>query len=63
MPELADISACAGLFLASFIAATLLPMQSEAALAGLLLTDRYPAWLLIAVASLGSSRLPRSAAI
>lgn len=54
MPDLADISAYAGLFLAAFIAATLLPMQSEAVLVGLLLADRYPAWLLIAVASFGN---------
>jgi membrane protein YqaA with SNARE-associated domain len=45
--------ACGGLFLAAFLAATLLPMQSEAALVGLLLAD-YPPWLLVAVASAGN---------
>jgi membrane protein YqaA with SNARE-associated domain len=42
-----------GLFLTAFIAATLLPMQSEAALVGLLLAD-YSPWLLIGVASAGN---------
>lgn len=42
-----------GLFLAAFLAATLLPMQSEAALVALLLAD-YPPWLLVAVASAGN---------
>lgn len=44
----------AGLFLAAMAAATILPMQSEAALVGLILTDAYPVWLLIAVASAGN---------
>lgn len=42
-----------GLFLAAFLAATLLPMQSEAALVALLLAD-YPPWLLVLVASAGN---------
>jgi membrane protein YqaA with SNARE-associated domain len=42
-----------GLFLAAFAAATILPMQSEAALVGLLLAD-YAPWLVIAVASIGN---------
>ena len=42
-----------GLFLAAFLAATLLPMQSEAALVALLLAD-YTPWLLVAVASAGN---------
>lgn len=50
----ADIPIYAGLFLSAFLAATLLPMQSEAVLVGLLLTDRYPASLLVVVASLGN---------
>lgn len=37
-----------------FLAATLLPMQSEAVLAGLLLTNRYAAWTLLAVATTGN---------
>ncbi|EQM72060.1 YqaA family protein [Pseudomonas tohonis] len=49
-----DIGAYAGLFLAAFGAATLLPMQSEAVLVGLLLTERFPAALLLLIASLGN---------
>ena len=48
-----DLAAYAGLFLTAFIAATILPMQSEAALVGLLLMD-YPVWLLVTVASTGN---------
>ncbi|MBT8766526.1 YqaA family protein [Metapseudomonas boanensis] len=43
-----------GLFLAAFGAATLLPLQSEAVLVGLLLTDQYPAQVLLAVAITGN---------
>lgn len=43
----------AGLFLAALAAATILPMQSEAVLVGLLLAD-YPPWRLVAVASVGN---------
>jgi membrane protein YqaA with SNARE-associated domain len=43
-----------GLFLAAFIAATLLPAQSELVLSGLLLAGKQPAWALIAVASVGN---------
>lgn len=43
-----------GLFLAAFGAATLLPLQSEAVLVGLLLSERYWLWLLLAVATLGN---------
>ncbi len=43
-----------GLFVAAFGAATILPMQSEAALAGLLLTERYSALWLVVTASLGN---------
>ena len=45
--------AAGGLFLAAFLAATLLPMQSEAALVALLLADWPPAWLVV-VASAGN---------
>lgn len=48
-----DVTAYAGLFLTAFVAATVLPMQSEAVLVGLLLAD-YPAWLLVTVASIGN---------
>ena len=49
-----ELSGYLGLFLAAFGAATLLPMQSEAVLLGLLLTDRYAAWTLLAVATTGN---------
>lgn len=42
-----------GLFLIAFVAATLLPAQSEAALAGLIVQG-YAPWLLIAVATVGN---------
>lgn len=42
-----------GLFLAALLAATVLPMQSEALLVGLLLAG-HPAWLLVLVASVGN---------
>lgn len=48
-----ELAAYASLFLAALIAATILPMQSEAVLVGLLLAD-YSPWLLIAVASVGN---------
>ncbi|WP_431480986.1 YqaA family protein [Pseudomonas thivervalensis] len=43
-----------GLFLAAFGAATLLPLQSEALLVGLLLSERHATWLLLGVATLGN---------
>ncbi|WP_434630528.1 DedA family protein [Pseudomonas sp. Z1-29] len=43
-----------GLFFAAFGAATLLPLQSEALLVGLLLSERYAIWLLLAAATLGN---------
>lgn len=51
---MADLAVYAGLFLTAFVAATILPMQSEAVLAGLLLLDAQPVWLLVAVASIGN---------
>ena len=49
-----DLAAYAGLFAAAFSAATILPLQSEAAFAGLLLTGAYPLWALLLVASTGN---------
>jgi len=49
-----DLSAYLGLFVAAFGAATLLPMQSEAVLSGLLLAARQPASLLLLVATIGN---------
>ncbi|MEW5714713.1 YqaA family protein [Pseudomonas sp. SB113] len=43
-----------GLFLAAFGAATLLPLQSEAVLVGLLVSGRYSLWLLLGIATLGN---------
>lgn len=50
----ADLVALGGLFLAAFLAASLLPAQSEAVLVGLYLSGVSTAWLLWAVASLGN---------
>ena len=49
-----DLAVYAGLFLAALMAATILPLQSEAALVALLVAGAQPAWLLVAVASLGN---------
>lgn len=49
-----DLSAYLGLFLAAFGAATLLPLQSEAVLVGLLLAKSQPAAALLAVATAGN---------
>ena len=51
---MADLLAYKGMFLAAFIAATLLPAQSELVLSGLLLAGKQPIWALIAVASAGN---------
>lgn len=48
-----EVTVYAGLFLAALAAATILPMQSEAVLVGLLLAD-YSPWLLIMAASIGN---------
>jgi membrane protein YqaA with SNARE-associated domain len=42
------------LFTASFVAATILPAQSELVLSGLILAQRAPVWALVSVASLGN---------
>lgn len=46
-----DVAALAGLFLASFLAATVLPAQSELVLAGMVAAGTFPVLLLVAVAS------------
>lgn len=48
-------SVLSGLFLVAFVAATIFPMQSEAALAGLILTERFSPFTLVAVASVGNT--------
>ncbi|GAB4391573.1 MAG: YqaA family protein [Kiloniellaceae bacterium] len=52
---MADLGVYAGLFLVAFLAATILPAQSEAGLAGLILAGDYSVAALIAVASLGNT--------
>jgi membrane protein YqaA with SNARE-associated domain len=49
-----DLSALGGLFLTAFLAATVLPAQSEFLLAGLHLTGRYDRFVLVAVATAGN---------
>lgn len=51
---MSDIAVYGGLFAAAFLAATVLPAQSEALLSGLLLSGAYPTTLLLAVASFGN---------
>ncbi len=46
--------ALSGLFLAAFVAATLLPGQSEAVLLAMVLAQLHPVWLLVSVASVGN---------
>jgi membrane protein YqaA with SNARE-associated domain len=49
-----ELAAYAGLFGIAFVAATIFPAQSEAVLVGMLLSDRYSAAALLAVATLGN---------
>lgn len=49
-----NLSAYLGLLLSAFGAATLLPLQSEALLVGLLLGGQHAIWALFAVATLGN---------
>ncbi|PZR13119.1 MAG: hypothetical protein DI532_12375 [Azospirillum brasilense] len=49
-----DLATYGGLFAAAFVAATLLPAQSEAVLVGLLLAGDHSPTLLVLVASLGN---------
>lgn len=49
-----DLAIYGGLFAVALLAATILPAQSEAAFAALLLSDAYPPALLLAVASTGN---------
>jgi len=49
-----DVAIYGGLFALAFAAATVLPMQSEAALSALLVSRSYATVMLIAVASLGN---------
>jgi membrane protein YqaA with SNARE-associated domain len=49
-----DLLAYGGMFAVAFLAATLLPAQSEAALVGLLMTGRYHTLFLLAAAGAGN---------
>ncbi|MFU0504692.1 YqaA family protein [Pseudaminobacter sp. NGMCC 1.201702] len=49
-----DLASLGGLFGAAFVAATILPAQSEAVLVGLLVADTHSTLLLVAVASVGN---------
>ena len=46
--------AYSGLFLSALVAATVLPAQSEAVLAALVLAGEHPVWALLLVASVGN---------
>lgn len=52
--QMGDIATYGGLFFAAFVAATVLPMQSKALLAGLLISDAYSTVLLLVTASVGN---------
>ncbi|NCC77466.1 MAG: DedA family protein [Clostridia bacterium] len=49
-----DLPAYGGLFAAALMAATIVPMQSEALLVGLLLSDKYSPFVLVTVAACGN---------
>ena len=49
-----ELSVYGGLFLVALLSASILPLQSEAVLVGLLLSDNHPVGLLLTVASVGS---------
>ena len=49
-----ELSVYAGLFFVALLSASILPLQSEAVLVGLLLNETHPVWLLLAVASTGN---------
>jgi membrane protein YqaA with SNARE-associated domain len=49
-----DLLVYIGLFATALLAATIVPAQSEAALAALLVAGQQPPWALIAVASVGN---------
>ncbi|MBB6054932.1 YqaA family protein [Tolumonas osonensis] len=49
-----ELSVYAGLFFVALLSASILPLQSEAVLVGLLLSESHPVWLLLVVASTGN---------
>jgi len=50
-----DLATYAGMLLTAMIAATVVPAQSEAVLAGLLVAGQQPPWALILIASIGNT--------
>ena len=52
--RMSNLSVYLAVFSSSFIAATLLPAQSELVLGGFLASGHYPFWLLISIASVGN---------
>jgi membrane protein YqaA with SNARE-associated domain len=54
-PEAGTFGLLVGLFLAALAAATVLPLQSEFALVGLLLSDQFAWWVPLTVASVGNT--------
>lgn len=48
------VFACLALFFSAFVAATILPAQSESVLTGLILLDQFPVVVLVVVASVGN---------
>lgn len=50
-----NIVSLAGLFISAFLAATIIPMQSEAVLAGLVYAGDHPVGLLLLIASLANT--------
>jgi membrane protein YqaA with SNARE-associated domain len=52
---MSSFAAYAGLFAVALGAASILPMQSEPVLVALLLLGEQPAWMLVAVASIGNT--------
>lgn len=49
-----ELSVYAGLFFVALLSASILPLQSEAVLVGLLMSESHPVWLLLVVASTGN---------
>tara|TARA_R110001592_G_scaffold143274_5_gene365957 strand:- start:57 stop:503 length:447 start_codon:yes stop_codon:yes gene_type:complete len=51
---MSGLAAGFGLFLSAFVAATIIPAQSESVLTGLILADQWSIVLLVAIASVGN---------
>ena len=50
-----ELAGYTSLFLSAFLAATVLPLSSEAVLAALIANDGFVLWLLVALASIGNT--------